>query len=83
MEINETVILFFFSIVYDSILGLQRSDLNVVSQGDVCALLADFSFVHSSTHRYTMVTAMGYLTACQVSRVFIFNYGILSTDFSG
>ncbi|XP_056142233.1 lysophospholipid acyltransferase 1 [Lampris incognitus] len=34
-------------------------------------------------HRYSMVMAMGYLTVCQVSRVFIFNYGILSTDFSG
>ncbi|XP_043973349.1 lysophospholipid acyltransferase 1 isoform X2 [Gambusia affinis] len=30
-----------------------------------------------------MVTAMGYLTACHVSRVFIYSYGILSTDFSG
>uniref|UniRef100_A0A8D3C8M6 Membrane bound O-acyltransferase domain containing 1 n=1 Tax=Scophthalmus maximus TaxID=52904 RepID=A0A8D3C8M6_SCOMX len=30
-----------------------------------------------------MVTAMGFLTVCQVSRVVIFNYGILSTDFSG
>lgn len=37
----------------------------------------------SNVHRYTMVTAMGYLTVCQVSRVFIYNYGILSTDFSG
>lgn len=33
--------------------------------------------------RYSMMVAMGYLTACQVSRVFIFNYGILATDFSG
>ncbi|KAL2084865.1 hypothetical protein ACEWY4_020383 [Coilia grayii] len=38
---------------------------------------------HDNIHRYSMITAMGYLTACQVSRVFIFNYGILSTDFSG
>ncbi|XP_054636804.1 lysophospholipid acyltransferase 1 isoform X1 [Dunckerocampus dactyliophorus] len=37
----------------------------------------------SNVHRYSMVIAMGYLTVCQVSRVFIFNYGILSTDFSG
>ncbi|TMS11419.1 Lysophospholipid acyltransferase 1 [Larimichthys crocea] len=37
----------------------------------------------SNVHRHSMVMAMGYLTACQVSRVFIFNYGILSTDFSG
>uniref|UniRef100_A0A3Q0S7K1 Membrane bound O-acyltransferase domain containing 1 n=1 Tax=Amphilophus citrinellus TaxID=61819 RepID=A0A3Q0S7K1_AMPCI len=37
----------------------------------------------SNVHRYSMVISMGYLTVCQVSRVFIFNYGILSTDFSG
>ncbi|XP_077455666.1 lysophospholipid acyltransferase 1 [Stigmatopora argus] len=34
-------------------------------------------------HRYSMVMAMGYLTVCQVSRLVIFKYGILSTDFSG
>lgn len=33
--------------------------------------------------RYSMMAAIGYLTVCQVSRVFVFNYGILSTDFSG
>uniref|UniRef100_A0A3P9P2G2 Membrane bound O-acyltransferase domain containing 1 n=1 Tax=Poecilia reticulata TaxID=8081 RepID=A0A3P9P2G2_POERE len=37
----------------------------------------------TNVHRYSMVTAMGYLTACHVSRVFIYSYGILSTDFSG
>ncbi|KAK1895199.1 Lysophospholipid acyltransferase 1 [Dissostichus eleginoides] len=37
----------------------------------------------NNVHRYSMVTAMGYLTVCQVSRVFIYNYGVLSTDFSG
>ncbi|XP_061633429.1 lysophospholipid acyltransferase 1 isoform X1 [Phyllopteryx taeniolatus] len=37
----------------------------------------------NNVHRYSMVMAMGYLTVCQVSRVFIFKYGILSTDFSG
>ncbi|XP_043117513.1 lysophospholipid acyltransferase 1 [Puntigrus tetrazona] len=36
-----------------------------------------------NVHRYTMVASLGYLTVCQVSRVFIFDYGILSTDFSG
>uniref|UniRef100_A0A3B5MQ95 Membrane bound O-acyltransferase domain containing 1 n=1 Tax=Xiphophorus couchianus TaxID=32473 RepID=A0A3B5MQ95_9TELE len=36
----------------------------------------------NNVHRYSMVTAMGYLTACHVSRVFIYSYGILSTDFS-
>ncbi|XP_050988371.1 lysophospholipid acyltransferase 1 isoform X2 [Labeo rohita] len=34
-------------------------------------------------HRYTMIASLGYLTVCQVSRVFVFDYGILSTDFSG
>ncbi|XP_037309065.2 lysophospholipid acyltransferase 1 isoform X2 [Pungitius pungitius] len=37
----------------------------------------------NNVHRYSMVTAMGYLTASQVSRAFIYNYGVLSTDFSG
>uniref|UniRef100_A0A672G924 Membrane bound O-acyltransferase domain containing 1 n=1 Tax=Salarias fasciatus TaxID=181472 RepID=A0A672G924_SALFA len=37
----------------------------------------------NNVHKYSMMVTMGYLTACQVSRVFIFNYGILSTDFSG
>ncbi|XP_076008707.1 lysophospholipid acyltransferase 1 [Genypterus blacodes] len=37
----------------------------------------------NNVHRYSMVMAMGYLTLCQVGRVFIFKYGILSTDFSG
>lgn len=37
----------------------------------------------NNVHKYSMATAMGYLTVCQMSRVFIFNYGILSTDFSG
>ncbi|KAJ3597568.1 hypothetical protein NHX12_001091 [Muraenolepis orangiensis] len=36
-----------------------------------------------NVHRYSMLLSMGYLTVCQISRVFIFNYGILSTDFSG
>ncbi|XP_075868624.1 lysophospholipid acyltransferase 1 isoform X2 [Nelusetta ayraudi] len=37
----------------------------------------------NNVHRYSMVLAMGYLTACQVCRAYIFHYGILSTDFSG
>ncbi|XP_037129658.1 lysophospholipid acyltransferase 1 isoform X1 [Syngnathus acus] len=37
----------------------------------------------TNVHRYSMVVAMGYLTVCQVSRVLIFKYEILSTDFSG
>ncbi|XP_052473571.1 lysophospholipid acyltransferase 1 [Carassius gibelio] len=37
----------------------------------------------NGVHRYTMIASVGYLIVCQVSRVFIFDYGILSTDFSG
>lgn len=36
-----------------------------------------------NVHSYSFVLAMGYLTLCQINRVYIFNYGILSTDFSG
>uniref|UniRef100_A0A8C4T4L7 Membrane bound O-acyltransferase domain containing 1 n=1 Tax=Erpetoichthys calabaricus TaxID=27687 RepID=A0A8C4T4L7_ERPCA len=34
-------------------------------------------------HRFSLVTALGYLSICQISRVYIFDYGLLSTDFSG
>ncbi|XP_048474026.1 lysophospholipid acyltransferase 1 isoform X4 [Rhincodon typus] len=37
----------------------------------------------SNIHRYSFVAAMSYLTLCQISRVYIFNYGLLATDFSG
>ncbi|KAK7887205.1 hypothetical protein WMY93_026826 [Mugilogobius chulae] len=37
----------------------------------------------NNVHRNTMVWSIGYLLVCQVIRVYIFNYGILSTDFSG
>lgn len=53
--------------------------LTVVFTSYVIIVKADINNIH----RYSMMTAMGYLTVCQASRVFIFNYGILSTDFSG
>ncbi|KAF7245267.1 Lysophospholipid acyltransferase 1 [Varanus komodoensis] len=34
-------------------------------------------------HRYSFIVAMGYLTLCHISRIYIFHYGILTTDFSG
>ncbi|XP_026896202.2 lysophospholipid acyltransferase 1 isoform X3 [Acinonyx jubatus] len=37
----------------------------------------------SSIHRYSFFVAMGYLTICHISRIYIFHYGILTTDFSG
>ncbi|XP_069814036.1 lysophospholipid acyltransferase 1 isoform X2 [Dendropsophus ebraccatus] len=36
-----------------------------------------------NVHSYSFILAMGYLTLCQINRVYIFNYGILTTDFSG
>ncbi|XP_042534457.1 lysophospholipid acyltransferase 1 [Dipodomys spectabilis] len=37
----------------------------------------------SNVHRYSFCVAMGYLTICHISRIYIFHYGILTTDFSG
>lgn len=37
----------------------------------------------SNIHRYSFFVAMGYLTLCHISRIYIFHYGILTTDFSG
>ncbi|XP_028909387.1 lysophospholipid acyltransferase 1 [Ornithorhynchus anatinus] len=37
----------------------------------------------ANIHRYSFVVAMGYLTMCHISRIYIFHYGILTTDFSG
>ncbi|XP_066538980.1 lysophospholipid acyltransferase 1 [Hoplias malabaricus] len=48
----------------------------------VCYVILCKASVHK-VHWYSMLVAVGYLTVCQVSRVFIFSYGILSTDFSG
>ncbi|XP_044150129.1 lysophospholipid acyltransferase 1 [Bufo gargarizans] len=36
-----------------------------------------------NVHSYSFILALGYLTLCQINRVYIFNYGILTTDFSG
>ncbi|XP_030639097.1 lysophospholipid acyltransferase 1 [Chanos chanos] len=48
----------------------------------VCYGIMSQAGIHN-VHRYSMVMAMGYLTLCQITRVFVFNYGVLSTDFSG
>ncbi|XP_047379063.1 lysophospholipid acyltransferase 2 isoform X2 [Sciurus carolinensis] len=36
-----------------------------------------------SVHKYCFVFALGYLTVCQITRVYIFDYGQYSADFSG
>ncbi|TRY71270.1 hypothetical protein DNTS_006996, partial [Danionella cerebrum] len=47
----------------------------------ICYGIMITASVHN-VHKYTMVVSLGYLTVCQVLRVFIFDYGVLSTDFS-
>uniref|UniRef100_A0A3B4CN89 Membrane bound O-acyltransferase domain containing 2a n=1 Tax=Pygocentrus nattereri TaxID=42514 RepID=A0A3B4CN89_PYGNA len=34
-------------------------------------------------HRYCFVVALGYLTLCQITRVYVFDYGMYSADFTG
>ncbi|XP_063110500.1 lysophospholipid acyltransferase 2 isoform X1 [Cavia porcellus] len=36
-----------------------------------------------SMHKYCFIFALGYLTVCQITRVYIFDYGQYSADFSG
>uniref|UniRef100_A0A1A7ZVM8 Membrane bound O-acyltransferase domain containing 1 n=2 Tax=Nothobranchius furzeri TaxID=105023 RepID=A0A1A7ZVM8_NOTFU len=66
------ILIFCFGWYSAHILAVVVASYFIIVKGDI-----------NNVHRYTMVTAMGYLTACHVSRVFIYNYGILSTDFSG
>jgi hypothetical protein len=33
--------------------------------------------------RYCFVTALGYLSFCQITRVYVFDYGMYSADFTG
>ncbi|KAF7708378.1 lysophospholipid acyltransferase 1 isoform X1 [Silurus meridionalis] len=56
--------------------------LHVFMMSFICYVILHRASVHT-VHWYSMIVAMGYLTACQVSRVIIFNYGVLATDFSG
>ncbi|XP_036446325.1 lysophospholipid acyltransferase 1 [Colossoma macropomum] len=60
--------------------GWYASHIFILTLG--CYIILCKASVHN-VHWYSMVVAVGYLTACQISRVFIFSYGILSTDFSG
>uniref|UniRef100_A0AAY4AKV8 Uncharacterized protein n=1 Tax=Denticeps clupeoides TaxID=299321 RepID=A0AAY4AKV8_9TELE len=34
-------------------------------------------------HKYCFVLALGYLTFCQITRVYVFDYGMYSADFTG
>ncbi|XP_019728520.1 lysophospholipid acyltransferase 1 [Hippocampus comes] len=67
-----TLIIFCFGWYSTHLLAVVLANYLILIQTDI-----------SNVHRYSMVVAMGYLIVCHVSRVFIFKYGILSTDFSG
>nr|AAI16587.1 Zgc:136552 [Danio rerio] len=34
-------------------------------------------------HKYCLVVALGYLSFCQITRVYVFDYGMYSADFTG
>ncbi|XP_023680630.1 lysophospholipid acyltransferase 2b isoform X1 [Paramormyrops kingsleyae] len=34
-------------------------------------------------HKYCLVVALGYLSICQITRVYVFDYGMYSADFTG
>ncbi|KAJ7411634.1 Lysophospholipid acyltransferase 1 [Willisornis vidua] len=51
---------------------------------EVLDLVLDFELEKAEVPElYSFVVAMGYLTLCHISRIYIFHYGILTTDFSG
>ncbi|XP_068093066.1 lysophospholipid acyltransferase 1 [Hyperolius riggenbachi] len=56
--------------------------LHIFTLVSLCYLIMMFTSPQK-VQRYTFIVALGYLTLCQINRVYIFNYGILTTDFSG
>lgn len=36
-----------------------------------------------SVRRYCFVVTLGYLILCQITRVYVFDYGMYSADFTG
>lgn len=40
-------------------------------------------FLFGSSGRYCLVVALGYLSICQITRVYVFDYGMYSADFTG
>ncbi|XP_062925433.1 lysophospholipid acyltransferase 1-like isoform X2 [Mobula hypostoma] len=61
---------------------INRYSLHIFIEVSLCYVIMAKASI-SNIHRYSFVAGMGYLTVCQISRVYIFNYGLLSTDFSG
>ncbi|ETE68526.1 Lysophospholipid acyltransferase 1, partial [Ophiophagus hannah] len=58
--------------------------MNMASISNIHSVLAKmFHTINAYDSRYSFLVAMGYLTLCHISRIYIFQYGILTTDFSG
>ena len=41
------------------------------------------SFLFPSLHRYCFIVTLSYLILCQITRVYVFDYGMYSADFTG
>ncbi|XP_032869559.1 lysophospholipid acyltransferase 1 isoform X1 [Amblyraja radiata] len=68
--------------IYFAIFCFGWYSLHIFIEVSLCYFIMTKASI-SNIHRYSFVAAMGYLTVCQISRVYIFNYGLLCTDFSG
>uniref|UniRef100_UPI00398E35B9 lysophospholipid acyltransferase 1-like isoform X1 n=1 Tax=Pristiophorus japonicus TaxID=55135 RepID=UPI00398E35B9 len=68
--------------IYVAIFCFGWYSLHIFIEVSLCYCIMTTANV-SNIHRYSFVAAMSYLTLCQISRVYIFNYGLLATDFSG
>ncbi|XP_067857740.1 lysophospholipid acyltransferase 1 isoform X2 [Heptranchias perlo] len=68
--------------IYFAIFCFGWYSLHIFIEVSLCYCIMTTASV-SNIHRYSFVAAMGYLALCQISRVYIFNYGLLATDFSG
>lgn len=45
--------------------------------------LSFLCFFFLSLHRYCFIVTLSYLILCQITRVYVFDYGMYSADFTG
>ncbi|XP_069053348.1 lysophospholipid acyltransferase 2b isoform X3 [Lepisosteus oculatus] len=56
--------------------------LHFLIQSGITYSMMIFSGVENM-HKYCFVAALGYLSFCQITRVYVFDYGLYSADFTG
>ncbi|XP_066572321.1 lysophospholipid acyltransferase 2 [Amia ocellicauda] len=56
--------------------------LHFLIQSGITYSIMIFSGVENM-HKYCFVAALGYLSFCQITRVYVFDYGLYSADFTG